>query len=220
MASRAVARTLARTAGRVDPRREHRCFDLLSDELSDAFEPVSAWTFSRRAEGCSTNTSSITSSTSGWARVRSAFCAAALYVETFSLFDYQAAVVAGRTGVTGFRQFSRRDQMRYRFLMELFGMRLDKRRFLTDFGRSRGARPAARNGIHASESRVFATRPNTAAASPRRAATSAGHDAPVLVGVNNRARQGAGGASRWSVGAALRRRHRGASGLVHPARAA
>jgi coproporphyrinogen III oxidase-like Fe-S oxidoreductase len=134
MASRAVARTLARTAGRVDPRREHRCFDLLSDELSDAFEPVSAWTFSRRRGGLLDEYILDYEQYVGVGSGAFSFLRGGLYVETFSLFDYQAAVVAGRTGVTGFRQFSRRDQMRYRFLMELFGMRLDKRRFLTDFG--------------------------------------------------------------------------------------
>ena len=30
--------------------------------------------------------------------------------------------------------FSKRDRMRYRFMMQLFGLRLDKRQFKKDFG--------------------------------------------------------------------------------------
>ena len=38
--------------------------------------------------------------------------------------------------MAGKRSFGTRERMRYRFLMELFGLRLDKKRFARDFGDS------------------------------------------------------------------------------------
>ena len=55
-------------------------------------------------------------------------------VNTFSLDRYGAQIRSGRSGVSGYVAFNRRDAMRYRFMMQLFGLRLDKKRWLKDFG--------------------------------------------------------------------------------------
>ena len=57
-----------------------------------------------------------------------------LYVNTFSVVDYNAAIEAGRMSMMGKTTFTKRDRMRYRFMMQLFGLRLDKRAFQRDFG--------------------------------------------------------------------------------------
>lgn len=57
-----------------------------------------------------------------------------LYVNTFSVKDYNAAIEAGRMSMMGKTTFSLHDRMRYRFMMQLFGLRLDKRQFRKDFG--------------------------------------------------------------------------------------
>ena len=57
-----------------------------------------------------------------------------LYVNTFSVVDYNAAIEAGRMSMMGKTAFNKRDRMRYRFMMQLFGLRLDKRAFERDFG--------------------------------------------------------------------------------------
>ena len=57
-----------------------------------------------------------------------------LYVNTFSVRDYNAAIEAGRMSIMGKTTFSKRDRMRYRFMMQLFGCVLDKRQFERDFG--------------------------------------------------------------------------------------
>jgi len=57
-----------------------------------------------------------------------------LYVNTFSLRDYHAAIDAGRMSVSGRTNFSTYDRMRYRFMMQLFGLSLDKDQFRRDFG--------------------------------------------------------------------------------------
>ena len=57
-----------------------------------------------------------------------------LYVNTFSVVDYNKAIESGRMSLMGKTTFSKRDRMRYRFMMQLFGLRLDKRQFKEDFG--------------------------------------------------------------------------------------
>ncbi len=57
-----------------------------------------------------------------------------LYVNTFSVADYNEDIGAGHMSLMGKTSFSQRDRMRYRFMMQLFGLRLDKRQFEADFG--------------------------------------------------------------------------------------
>ena len=64
------------------------------------------------------------------------FLGESLYVNTFSVNDYNEAIESGRMSLSGKTHFDLRDRMRYRFMMQLFGMRLDKRQFQEDFGMS------------------------------------------------------------------------------------
>ena len=49
-----------------------------------------------------------------------------LYVNTFSLREYGQAIDAGRMSVSASQNYGKREQMRYRFMMELFGLRFDR----------------------------------------------------------------------------------------------
>jgi len=57
-----------------------------------------------------------------------------LYVNTFSLGEYRQHLDAGHMSVMGKTEFSTRDRMRYRLMMQLFGLRLDKQQWHSDFG--------------------------------------------------------------------------------------
>ena len=57
-----------------------------------------------------------------------------LFVNTFSVTEYNQAIEGGRMSMMGKTRFTLRDRMRYRFMMQLFGLRLDKRQFQQDFG--------------------------------------------------------------------------------------
>ncbi|MDR2108178.1 MAG: radical SAM protein [Coriobacteriales bacterium] len=57
-----------------------------------------------------------------------------LYVNTFSVSDYIRRIGEGRMSVVSRKRFSRRDQMRYRLMMQLFSLRLDKQQWRHDFG--------------------------------------------------------------------------------------
>jgi menaquinone C8-methyltransferase len=134
MASPAVSRSLARTVGAVDYDRERTYYDIISEGLADTFEPGSAWTFSRIAGGMIDEYIVDYEQYVGVGSGAFSFIDGALYIETFSLRDYEAAINNGRTGVSTMRRFGTKDRMRYRFLMELFGLRLDKKKFEADFG--------------------------------------------------------------------------------------
>lgn len=57
-----------------------------------------------------------------------------LFVNTFSLREYSEKIANGQLSVMGYNEFDKRDRMRYRFMMQLFGMRLDKVQWKRDFG--------------------------------------------------------------------------------------
>ncbi len=62
------------------------------------------------------------------------YLGSSLYVNTFSVVDYNAAIERGSMSIMGKTTFSKKQRMRYRFMMQLFGLRLDKQQFKRDFG--------------------------------------------------------------------------------------
>jgi coproporphyrinogen III oxidase-like Fe-S oxidoreductase len=63
------------------------------------------------------------------------FVGGRVYGNTFSLQEYDDAIRGGRMGLaTAGQLYDRRALMRYRFVTDLFGLKLDKKRFERDFG--------------------------------------------------------------------------------------
>ncbi|HEX9092528.1 MAG TPA: coproporphyrinogen III oxidase family protein [Coriobacteriia bacterium] len=136
MASPAVNRQLATTVGRVDYVREGRFYEQLSEGLTAGgmFEHATAWTFSRTAGQMIDEYIVDYEEYVGIGSGAFSYVDGAIYVNTFSLRDYDKLVGAGRMSVSAWREFGHHEQMRYRFLMQLFGLKLDKREFERDFG--------------------------------------------------------------------------------------
>ena len=134
MASPVVEESLKRTVGEVSYDREHRYYLLLSELLAESFDPATSWTFSRTGGGMIDEYIVDYEDYVGIGSGAFSFLDGALYVNTFSLGEYAQRIDAGQTGVTSRRAFGRGDRMRYRFLMSLFGMSLDKAAFRRDFG--------------------------------------------------------------------------------------
>lgn len=57
-----------------------------------------------------------------------------LYVNNFSIRDYNAAIDEGHMSIMGKAKLSKRDLMRYTFLVELYKLRLDKKAFERKYG--------------------------------------------------------------------------------------
>lgn len=160
MASPSVQRSLARTVGKVDYAREQQFYEIICDLLlgSGAFELGSAWTFNRVVLPSDQNEKNAAAALGSSSPERAGntkmideyvvnyeeypaigsggitYLGSNLYVNTFSVVEYNKAVESGRMSIMGKTQFSLRDRMRYRFMMQLFGLRLDKREFERDFG--------------------------------------------------------------------------------------
>ncbi len=143
MASPSVARSLARTVGKVDYAREQRFYEIISEVLAGGenplFEHGSAWTFNKRGTGAAGEGAMIDEYVVDYEEYPAigsggiTYLGANLYVNTFSVRNYNAAIEAGRMSIMGKTTFSKRDRMRYRFMMQLFGGRLDKRAWFRDF---------------------------------------------------------------------------------------
>lgn len=144
MASPSVARSLARTVGKVDYAREKVYYEIISELLAGGdnplFEHGSAWTFNKRGTGAAGDDAMIDEYVVDYEEYPAigsggiTYLGNSLYVNTFSVNDYNAAIKAGRMSIMGKTAFSLHDRMRYRFMMQLFGLRLDKRQFEKDFG--------------------------------------------------------------------------------------
>ena len=159
MASPSVERSLARTVGKVDYDREYRFYQIIDGILSGGetplFEHGSAWTFNRlsstiesEAKSSQVAQSLTHSNETGmideyvvayeeYPAVGSGgitYLGKNLYVNTFSVNDYNDLIESGRMSLMSKTTFSKRNRMRYRFMMQLFGLRLDKVQFERDFG--------------------------------------------------------------------------------------
>ncbi len=134
MASPAVAESLKRTVGRVDYAREYEYYKYITENLAGYFEPASAWTFSRVGGGMIDEYIVDYEDYVGIGSGAFSFLDGTLYSNTFSLRKYNELIDAGHSSAVARRPFARGDRMRYRFLMQLFGLRLDKQQFEADFG--------------------------------------------------------------------------------------
>lgn len=157
MASPSVEKSLARTVGKVDYNREQRYYEIICELLTGAlpgvepnspgaegevglFEHGSAWTFNRRGSSAAGEDAMIDEYVVDYEEYPAigsggiTYLGSNLYVNTFSVNDYNAAIESGRMSMMGKTTFSKHDRMRYRFMMQLFGLRLDKRQFEHDFG--------------------------------------------------------------------------------------
>ena len=147
MASPSVERSLARTVGKVDYDREQRFYEIIDELLAGGDKPLfthsSAWTYNRfdYDKGADANDGGMIDEYvvqyEEYPAIGSGgitYLGSSLYVNTFSLREYGEAIEAGRMSIMGRTDFNIHDRMRYRFLMQLFGLRLDKLQWERDFG--------------------------------------------------------------------------------------
>ena len=135
MCSPSVRRKLAETVGKVDYKREKEFYNIISTGLIDkGYQPSTAWTFNREVQDM---VDEYVISGEQYPAIGSggfAYLGNHLFVNTFSVAEYNEQIERGELSVMGMSTFSKRDQMRYRFMMQLFGLRLDKLQFECDFG--------------------------------------------------------------------------------------
>ena len=134
MTSPSVRQSMANSVGVLKPAREADYYAMISAGLAKDFIPLSAWTFAR---GGTSLIDEYIVDTEEYVAVGSgsfSYLDGTLYASTFSLNEYGKRVSAGQMAVTGAQPFSKRQQMRYRMMMEMFGLRFDRASFKERFG--------------------------------------------------------------------------------------
>ena len=159
MASPSVEKSLAATVGKVDYEREQRFYEIISGTLGGRRESaVRAWVgldfqqggsrVRRRASRGPQMIDEYIVDYEEYPAIGSGgmtYLGATQYVNTFSVREYNEAIESGRMSLMGKATFSKRNRMRYRFMMQLFGLRLDKKQWQRDFGCSVAAGLAGRS---------------------------------------------------------------------------
>lgn len=144
MASPSVERSLAATVGKVDYEREQRFYEIICETLAGGenprFKHGSAWTFNERESNAGepqmideyiVDYEEYPAIGSGGMT----YLGNTQYVNTFSIAAYNDAIEHDRMSVMGKANFTKKNRMRYRFMMQaLFGLHLDKRQWEDDFG--------------------------------------------------------------------------------------
>lgn len=126
------------TMGHVEQRTEeafyHQVFDAFCAGSDAEFVPSSCYTFSREKgqmiDEYVVNYEEYAAVGSGGM----SYLDGKLFVNTFSLADYARRIESGHTSAMGCIAFSKTDEMRYRFMMDLFGLRLDRQAWRERFG--------------------------------------------------------------------------------------
>ena len=135
MASPLRRRELAQMVGAIDFEREARYYNLVTEALAPDYEPASAWTFSRDRNAMIDEYIVDFPEYVGVGSGALSFLDGTIYGNTFSLGEYSERIDAGTMAIVKRgKKYGRGAQMRYRFVTDMFGLKLDKKRFREDFG--------------------------------------------------------------------------------------
>lgn len=117
---------MRKSMGRVTYDRERRFYEAILDRMADEYRPVSAWCFSRD-DGAIDEYVVDRDDYIGLGSGAMSYLDGTIYAASFSINRYIRLVTAGHSGITRYHRFGTTDQMRYYFLMRLFGLKLEKR---------------------------------------------------------------------------------------------
>ncbi len=135
MASPETRVEMEKSGRAVDFEREHRFYQIINEKLAPDFEPASAWTFSRNRNEMIDEYIVDYEEYVGIGSGALSFLRGGIWENTFSLSGYHDRIARGDMAVVAAGSpYGRKARMRYRFVTDLFGLRLDKKRFKKDFG--------------------------------------------------------------------------------------
>jgi coproporphyrinogen III oxidase-like Fe-S oxidoreductase len=134
MVSPLTERELTQAVGWIDYDREIDHYNFIAGALADCFQPSSAWTYTRTDRGAIDEYIIEYPQYIGLGAGAFSYLNGNVYVNASSLKDYQHLLAGGHLSASMMYPLSRRDQMRYRFMTDLVGLKLDKQRFESEFG--------------------------------------------------------------------------------------
>jgi coproporphyrinogen III oxidase-like Fe-S oxidoreductase len=124
MVSDSTRELVSKTLGRVDYRQEERFYHRIVERLVPAYRFSSAWCFSKKTamiDEYIVDYDEYAGLGSGSIGYLNGTC----YANTFNIRQYIAQIGRGEMPLMASRDFGLKDQIRYDFLMKLFGMKLD-----------------------------------------------------------------------------------------------
>jgi menaquinone C8-methyltransferase len=130
MSSPSVESSLENSVGRVDQRREWNFYNIISSGLKGTFKPLSSWTFVRGTAGMIDEYIANASDYVGIGSGAFSYLNGTLYVNSFSLSQYEHSIRDHGFAVTAMRSYGPLAQMRYSLMMLLFGRVADVLRVL------------------------------------------------------------------------------------------
>jgi len=134
MISDATLSEMTGIMGRHSLRRERRYYETITRSLARGYRPGSAWCFSRSQgmiDEYIVNHDEYVGAGSG----AFGLVGGAIYANTFSIPEYIRIISEGRLPLKARKLFSPKELARYTFLMDLFGLRMDRAAFQRKFGR-------------------------------------------------------------------------------------
>ena len=143
--SNATTRKMEKSLGKMDYNREFRYYQILDEVLCGGEHPFfsrdTIWTFNRLNEQGAHDhnlyAEELQVAYNEYPGIGSGSIThlnGALYVNTFSLSEYNEAIEAGHMSIMGKCVMSKRDLARYYFLLHLYQLHLDKNDFKKQFG--------------------------------------------------------------------------------------
>lgn len=133
MVSDSTRRKVSRTLGRVRYNREGHYYREIVRGLLPMYRHASAWCFSRRSSMIDEYIVDY-EEYAGLGSGSIGYLDGTCYANTFRIPDYVAQVGRGELPVLAARVFTRRDRIRYDFMMQLFGLNLDIRALKAKYG--------------------------------------------------------------------------------------
>ena len=124
MVSDSTRQVVSQTLGQVDYHKEEQFYHQIVKRLVPAYRFSSAWCFSRKSASIDEYIVDY-DEYAGLGSGSIGFLNGTCYANTFNIRQYIAQVGCGEMPLMASRDFNVRDQIRYDFLMKLFGMKLD-----------------------------------------------------------------------------------------------
>lgn len=134
MSSPSVKSLLKRSIGEVDLRSEERLYQQILATLSSDFIPLSSWAFSYKGSEIFDEYVVNNDEYIGIGSGSFSFIGGTLYANTFSLKTYAQRIQNGQMGVVRERKYSKKAQLQYRLMVELFGGEASIERFQAVYG--------------------------------------------------------------------------------------
>lgn len=134
MSSPSVKSALKRSIGEVDLQNEARLYAQILKTLASDFVPLSSWAFSHKGSEIFDEYVVDNAEYVGIGSGSFSFLNGTLYINTFSLKTYAQRIQNGQMGVIRERKYSKKAQLQYRLMVELFGGKASMERFQTLYG--------------------------------------------------------------------------------------